>query len=275
MDQEHVIEQLDAYAIGALEAPEADGIERHVADCVSCWNELGRAQEAASLLALSVPMHEAPARLGERIISTAQRETSPIPVRTEGRGFFARLGLGWPAAAGAMGMASVALIAFGMYTQNQVNDLEDENAQLSSQLQASTFALEQELASTQAQVEEQEILLAVSSDEQAQEFEVAPRSGDVGNAQYTYSPNGKQGVVECYGLDPLPPGMLYQLWVVSEDGAHPMATFLPQDGECLVTMSLGYLESPPTGIGVTTELIPGGLDEPEGEWVLYSELPTD
>jgi hypothetical protein len=38
-------------------------------------------------------------------------------------------------------------------------------------------------------------------------------------------------------------------------------------------MDLAYLESPPTGIGVTAETIPGDLDEPTGEWLLYSEIP--
>jgi hypothetical protein len=41
-------------------------------------------------------------------------------------------------------------------------------------LRSSTFTLEQQLASTQSEVAEQEILLAVSSDENAVEFEVTP-----------------------------------------------------------------------------------------------------
>jgi len=274
MDCEQILEMLDAYALGAAAPEEASSVEGHVADCVECWNELGRAQEAAALLALSVPLHEAPARLGERIISTAQREASPI--RAEKKpGLLGRLGLGWPAAAGTMGLASVVAIVFGLSMQQQVNDLEDENATLNSELRASTFALEQDLADTEARVAEQEILLAVSSDENAQEFEVTPRTaGTQSAAHYTYSPGDRQGVIECYGLEPLAPGMLYQLWVTNEDGDHAMATFQPQNGECLVTMSLGYLDSPPTGIGVTIETIPGGLDE-HSEWVLYAKIPQE
>ena len=275
MSCEQIVEILDAYALGAVEPEEAANVEGHVADCVECWNELGRAHEAAALLALSVPRLEAPALLGERIISTAQREATPV--RAEKKpSLFERLGFGWPAAAGAMGVASVAAIVFGLSMQQQVNDLEDENAALNSELRASTFALEQDLANTEARVEEQEILLAVSSDDNAQELEVAPMStNDNGAARYTYSADVRQGVVECYGMETLPPGMLYQVWVVNEDGTHPMATFQPQDGKCLVTMSLGYLDSPPTGIGVTVETIPGGLDGPSGEWALYSEIPQE
>jgi hypothetical protein len=279
MDSEHVLEQLDAYALGAVEEDEAKVIEEHIAECVGCWNELGRAQETAALLTLSVPLHQAPERLGQRIISTAQRETSPIRAE-EKRGFFQRIGMGWPALAGTFGVATVAAFAFGLSMQQQVSDLEGENSALSADLRASTFALEQELASTKSQVETQEILFEVSNDEDAQQFDVMPVAStgprsDPGVARYTYSASESQGVVECTGLDPLPPGMLYELWVVNDDGTHPVATFQPQDGECLVTMKLGYLESPPTGIGVTTETIPGGLDEPDGDWILYSEIPQE
>jgi len=273
IENEHVIELLDAYALGALEEAETNSVEAHVADCVECWNEMTTAQEAAGLLSLSVAIHEAPARLGERIISTAQRETSPVPIERR-RGFWGRFSR--PIGIGAMGVASVAVIAVGLTMQQQVDDLEAENAALNAELRAETFALEQELADTEARVAEQEILFAVSSDENAQEFAVAPRSGSVeGSASYAYSPDARQGVVECIGLEPLPPGMLYQLWVESDEGTHPMATFQPVDGECLVTMSLGYLESAPTAIGITTEMIPGGLDEPSTPWLLYSEIPQD
>jgi anti-sigma factor ChrR (cupin superfamily) len=271
IENEHVIELLDAYALGALEEAETSSVEAHVAECVECWNEMTTAQETAGLLSLSVAMHEAPARLGERIISTAQRETSPVPVEGR-RGFWARFSR--PMAVGAMGVASVAVIAVGLSMQEQVDDLEAENSTLNSQLRASTFALEQQLAETDAKLEEQEILLAVSSDENTQELVVAPtRRGVEGTANYSYSEDDRQGVVECIGLEPLPPGMLYQVWVESAEGTYPMATFLPVDGECLVTMSLGYLKSPPTAIGITTETIPGGVEEPSTPWVLYTEIP--
>lgn len=279
IDSEHVLELIDAYALGAVEEQEAAVIEEHVAECVPCWNELGRAQETAAMLSLSVPLHQAPERLGQRIISTAQRESSPVRTE-EKRGFFGRIGIGWPALAGTLGVATVAAFAFGLSMQQQVNDLEGENSTLTADLRASTFALEQELASTKSQIETQEILFEVSSDEDAQEFAVMPvastgPSSDPAVAQYTYSASEHQGVVECTGLEPLPPGTLYELWIVNDEGSHPVGTFQPQDGECLVTMQLGYLESPPTGIGVTTEVIPGGLDEPEGDWVLYSEIPQE
>jgi anti-sigma factor RsiW len=127
MSCDQILELLDAYALGAVEPEEATGVEHHVAECVGCWNELGRAQETAALLTLSVPLKQAPERLGQRIISTAQRETSPIR-GGEKQGFFRRLGVGWPALAGTLGVASVAAFAFGISMQEQVNDLEAENS---------------------------------------------------------------------------------------------------------------------------------------------------
>jgi hypothetical protein len=273
MDCGQILETLDAYAIGATLDDETSSIETHVASCVGCWSELEKARETASLISLTVPMRQAPDRLRERIISTAQRETSPGQGGKR-RGFLERLGLGWPAAAGAMGVASVAAIAFGLSMQQQVDDLQAENSTLQASLRAETFDLGQQLAETEARVDEQEVLLAVAADEEATETEIEPalQSMEAG-AHYTYSSDARAGVVECYGMQPLPPGKLYQMWVVAEDGTHPVATFLPGDGECLVAVDFAGLQSPATAIGVTVESIPGALDEPDGAWVLYSEFP--
>ena len=40
VDCQQVAEMLDAYALGALGAEEVRAVEAHVADCVSCWEEV-------------------------------------------------------------------------------------------------------------------------------------------------------------------------------------------------------------------------------------------
>ncbi len=58
---------LDAYALGAAEADEANALEVHVADCVRCWSSLNEAQRAAATIALSTVLQRAPDMKLERI----------------------------------------------------------------------------------------------------------------------------------------------------------------------------------------------------------------
>ncbi len=62
-----VRELLDAYALGAAEANEANAVDEHVADCVRCWSSLNEAQRAAATIALSTVFQRAPDFKLERI----------------------------------------------------------------------------------------------------------------------------------------------------------------------------------------------------------------
>ncbi len=67
MKCEQVRDLLDAYALGAAEADEANALEEHVADCVRCWSSLNEAQRAAASIALSTVLLRAPDMKLERI----------------------------------------------------------------------------------------------------------------------------------------------------------------------------------------------------------------
>ncbi len=58
---------LDAYALGATEADEANAVEEHVGDCVRCWSSLNEAQRAAASIALATVLQRAPDMKLERI----------------------------------------------------------------------------------------------------------------------------------------------------------------------------------------------------------------
>lgn len=74
MDCQEVRELLDAYALGAAEQAEAEGLERHVADCVRCWHVLNEAQRTTVLLSLAVAIEEAPPSLRDRILTQAKQD---------------------------------------------------------------------------------------------------------------------------------------------------------------------------------------------------------
>ena len=271
MDCQQIIDLLDAYALGASDSVEIDSIERHVADCVRCWEELSKAQQTTALIGLSVTIEEAPARLEERIMAAARREVAGIHTAPKA-GFFQRWRLNWGVAAGGLAAVTAVALFTSVQMQNQVADLEDENAALESQMRTTTSGLAQQLQETDTQLVQQAILFTVISDDDTREIEVTSDNGDA-KAVYKWSPGSGMGYVECDGMPNLQPGKVYQLWITTSDEAVPLSTFQTSDGWCQVTMDLTFLEARPTGIGVSVEDVPGGLVSPAGGWVMFARFP--
>jgi hypothetical protein len=79
MNDEHFGEEIELYALGALERDEARAVEEHAAACAACSRRLGAAgRTVVALDALTVPMFAVPAELGERI-SRAARMPAIVP----------------------------------------------------------------------------------------------------------------------------------------------------------------------------------------------------
>ncbi len=267
---------VDAYALGAVAPEEASSLEQHVADCVGCWDELNRAQQTADLISLSVPSVESPRLLGERIISQAQREAVPIPVRhRSGPGLWQRLRPSWPAAAAAFGAVSIFALIFSATLKDDLDDLKAENNDLKAEVQAATFSLDQQLRAADSRLQEQEIITAVMSDSDRQQMTVASASDSSVFASYTWSPTARRGILECENVPDLPPGKVYELWIEAGEDVYPLATFQSQGGWCLVTMDMSFLDTRPTGMGVSVETVPGGVAGPSSGWALYAAFtPT-
>lgn len=274
MDCQQIMELLDGYALGASDEKETRHIESHVADCVRCWEELSKAQQTAALLALSVPIHQAPARIGERIMSQVQREKAGIRNVEDKAPFWQRFRLGWPVASGAFAATSAAAVIFAAFLQVQVSDLKDENSALESNLRSATFSMEQQLAAADTRLTEQQTIFTVLADSNKEEVKVGPSSATVqATAYYTWSPDTKKGFVRCENLPSLPPGKVYQLWVTSERKAHPVATVQPDNGWCQVPLDMDFLTGDMAGIGISVEQLPGGIERPKGGWLLYAHFP--
>jgi hypothetical protein len=90
MNDEHFDEDLELYALGALDRAQAQAVEDHTAGCAECSRRLGEAERTvASLDALTVPLFEPPAELGARIASSAR---SVVPLRPRRRPNLVRWG---------------------------------------------------------------------------------------------------------------------------------------------------------------------------------------
>jgi hypothetical protein len=271
LDCEQIRELLDAYALGAADSAEVKVIEEHVGDCVRCWDELSSSQATAALLALSVRIEHPDPRLEQRIMSLAQRETKP---REERVPFWRRLTVSpWPATAGAFGAISIAALVVTSLLHFQVQDMQDQNADLETQLRALTFNLQQNVQLTSSQQAEQEEIFSILADDSHREVAVTAKDSSSGEAYYTWSSEKEKGFVICDGLPALSPGMVYQLWFVVGGVAYALQPFISSNGSCQVTLDLSFLQQRPDGIGITVEKAPGAT-RPSKPWLMYGDFSS-
>lgn len=80
---EHVTDDLELYAVGALGTGEAERVALHLAACPVCREELAEISAAVNILPDMVAMREPPAGLKERILATAAADISAPPVSRE------------------------------------------------------------------------------------------------------------------------------------------------------------------------------------------------
>lgn len=257
-DCQQIMEMLDAYALGAADRAEAAAIEEHVAECVRCWEELTKSQRTAALLALSAPVREAPSTLESRIMDRAAGERAggrvgPAPVR---------LRLGWPAAAGVLGVAAAAALAFASFLQVQMNDLRNDKDELAAELRAT-----QELMEDQGDV----IAIAVAGD--TQEIVMGAVTAPQGAwGEYFWSRSAGGGFIVCHEMPAPAEGQVYQAWF-EKDGEHVSAgTFRPtEDGGCVYPMQPEEEVGRPDGVGVSIEA-EGGSEAPTSDWVVWASF---
>jgi len=260
---EHVQEILDAYALGAADAADGRAIEEHVADCVRCWEELSKAQQTAALVALTSPLTEAPGSLEARIVEAAARDRAPE--RAKGAPLLGRVRLSWPSAAGALGVAAAAALAFASFLQIQMNDLRNEKDELAQALEST-----QDTVEDQAQV----ITISAASDTRETTMEaVAAPEGAWG--EYFWSRSAGGGFIVCHDMPVLPDGEVYQAWFVMDGEQVSAGTFLAsEDGGCVYPMKPEEPVRGADGVGVSQEKA-GGSESPSGDWLIWAAFERE
>ena len=81
--EEHVFDQLPAYALDCLDKEEAELVRRHLVGCETCRMELLSYQRISDRLGLAAPMADPPAGLKDRVMAgaVAKGRTGPVPQR--------------------------------------------------------------------------------------------------------------------------------------------------------------------------------------------------
>ncbi len=238
---------LPGYALDALSADERAAVEGHLETCASCRQALAEYQTIGEGLAFVPPPVEPPPALRARLVA---RIAAPPP-----RHFWmARLRALLPRLAPTVGAALLLLLA-------ALNLLLWRRVEQVTQVQQTL----------RRQNQEYETALALLGDPRAQ---VARIQGEGVEGTLIYDPHGRTAVLTVQGLEHLPEGQDYQLWLIQPDDTRLSGGVFDADPETGITLFV--VHAPQTldsfvGVGVTIEPA-GGSPGPTGPRVLGTGL---
>ena len=287
MSCELIWEQGAAYALGALEASEREGLEAHIDRCPACAREIHELQQATAQLALAVPQHGPPPELGERIFAVARaerdaraRQAREVPPAASDRrpvSLRARVEPDAPESdrrapdrkvsrAGrppwlALGTLAAALAALVWGVS----------------LQVQLAATQRQLAETNAQLERirgaYATVVDVLASPATQERDLQAREGAPGARGRIWVDRATgRGMMMARDLPPLPEGQAYQVWLTNTQGRVSGGFLRPYDeGVYYVVLQTPGPLTDYQMVGVTREPL-GGSPGPTGPRIIGGEI---
>jgi hypothetical protein len=236
-ENEHVIELLPAYSLGALDPAEAASTQAHLERCEFCRSELEAYLGVSEQLHLAAPVYQPPDDLREKIVRSVSEKGYPA------RSIFnlERLKISFQALPAAWVLMSLLLIA----------------------LAASNLFLWREINLLRSSVEDIHFMTIAMTGTEA-----APLASGL----VIINPSGQHGTLVVDGLPPLGSTYEYQLWLIRNGIRASGGTFSVNEQGYASIMIYAHdpLVSFP-GFGITIEPS-GGSPEPTGEKVLGAEL---
>ena len=231
------LENIPAYALGALDAKEAVALEAHLQTCASCREELTAYRLTSDKLLLSLPPQEPSAALRKRIqgrLPSAQRAARPR--------------WNWSLSRLAVAIAIVLLLVLNMVSLSQVRALQDQQAQLLDQIQNGQMAL---------------VMLSYPH---TQSF---PIQADEVTGSFLIDTEYNNAVLILRGLPAIPDDQTYQVWLISPNGERTSAGLVrPQTDIPFLSQPVSATQDLANfaGVGMTIEPA-GGSDQPTGSQV--------
>jgi len=119
------LENIPAYALGALDADEASALEAHLKTCASCRDELAAYRALSDSLLMAIPPKTPPASLRRRL-------QGKLP----GAHKSFRSHLKWSLGQSALAVAFIVLLLLNVFSILQIRSFQQQQAQLSGQLQS-------------------------------------------------------------------------------------------------------------------------------------------
>jgi len=269
-------EDLEAYALGALEHARTHEIEAHIAECAECAAIVRDYQHAVAHLSLAVPLYRASPRLKARIMG-GSGSLNAVPGVLRQR---------WVMAA-----AAVVLLAFGIggivwasILSSEVSNLKSQNERLAAltdldadqrdailqvRSELSSARTEQERLSTTLEEYATLIKVALDPDLVPTELQGTPLAGSA-TCSYVWSVKQSIGALTCKNLPATGVASIYELWANKGDDTVPLGSFGPRiDGSASLLVTFpGWAAGPVTNLWVTLESDDGSRDTPSHQVVL-------
>ena len=232
------LENIPAYAIGALDVDDVAALESHLQNCASCRTELAEYRAMSDSLLIALPPRQPSAALRKQLQSRLPG-TNKRPL-LQGMLSFGRL---------ALGFAVITLIALNVTSLVQMRALQNQQTALLNQ------------------VEDAQVALALMSSPNAQILSLVGDTAVSGTLLLDKQNN--MAVLIVLNLPQLGDEKTYQIWLVEEDGGRVSAgLFRPASGQAYTTKAIlpSQIFTDYLGIGVTVEPV-GGSEAPTGERV--------
>jgi anti-sigma-K factor RskA len=244
-------EDLDLYALGALDGEDKQALEAHLRDCQYCQQQLAAARQRTALMGLAAPpaapRPQVKAALMDRVRTEKQLPgTQIVPPKIGKKRWGLRFSLGF-------GLAT-ALLAFATY------EFAKQDLDRGKQLQQLQAQLSEDAATLQAMGQ------VTGAPDSAQITLLQQPNQPPGQARMLY--NARMGLGVYSGqIAPAPSGKSYQLWLVPASGSPVSAGLVDanqQNGAVVVRLAPGLA---PKAFAVTLEPF-GGRPQPTGPMVL-------
>jgi anti-sigma-K factor RskA len=248
-------EDLDLYALGALDSEDKQTLEAHLHACLYCQQQVAAARQRTALMGLAAPPMAPRPQVKSALMDKVRTEkraatrsgaapTAPSNIRKKRWGLRFSLGFG----------LATALLAFATY------ELAKQDLDRGKQLQQLQAQLSEDAAALQAMGQ------ITGAPDSTQITLLQQPNGPPGQAHVLY--NARMGLGVYSGqIAPAPSGKSYQLWLVPSSGAPVNAGLVDanqQNGAVVVRLTPGLA---PKAFAVTLEP-QGGRPQPTGPMVL-------
>ncbi|HJV95183.1 MAG TPA: anti-sigma factor [Albitalea sp.] len=251
-----------AYALGTLEPAERAAFEAHLATCAECTEEVRQLRLAAGALAHAVPQVSPPPSLRARIMNEVAGSGSAAP-RADALVTLARERRGLPAwlQIAAMLVIGAGVFLYAQRMQTRVSNLEAQLAQATAQVASADRATTE--ARTVALRAQSAMGVFAALDVARIDLAGQPVAS-MARARALWS--RQRGMVfTVSNLPPLPPGRVYQVWVVTAQAPVSAGLLTPDaQGGGSVYFETPVDILPPVAIAVTLEPA-SGVPAPTGE----------
>ncbi|MCH7744442.1 MAG: anti-sigma factor [Chloroflexi bacterium] len=285
MDCNQAEELMAPYVLGALDSEERAKMDSHVNTCIPCSLKLEGDGEVVARLASTVPQLEVPisvktrlfSRIDADIASEASRSRVATPVTgSVWAGIWSVINQKFvPHASTAMASVLVGALVFsGIWFNNRLSDLSSDNDALNTQLES---IVERETDMMNIVTEQRKITIDALSMTAASETSVnllkaTGPSPVTAHGVMMVSHTESRALLLVLNLPPLPPGMAYQVWLISGDRRYSAGMFKVDStgyGQAIVIPTVPFAEIDAIGITVEPE---GGSLGPTGANVLSGDL---